>query len=151
MSFARAEGLNPINPLNPATFVEPVPIRTWISIVICHFIFCGHWAKMRGDSLFCWYWWNCFPSLFKLSLLCWYWWNCWSSLSKLFIISDHAFPLFNYIYLLYNVICYLTTGMCTTCWQKYKTYLENTSSLSKKNNFHVSTIVPITNVLIQMK
>jgi hypothetical protein len=84
-------------------------------------------------------------------LLCWYWWNCWSSLSKLFIISDHAFPLFNYIYLLYNVICYLTTGMCTTCWQKYKTYLENISSISKKNNFHVSTIVPITNVLIQMK
>jgi hypothetical protein len=34
--------LDPINLLNPATFVEPVPIRTWISIVIYYFIFCGH-------------------------------------------------------------------------------------------------------------
>jgi hypothetical protein len=26
--------------------------------------------------LFCWYWWNCWPSPFKFSLFCWYWWNC---------------------------------------------------------------------------
>ena len=24
-------------------------------------------SKLRGDCLFCWYWWNCWPSLFKLS------------------------------------------------------------------------------------
>ena len=45
------------------------------------------------------------------------------------------FPLFNYICLLYNVICYLSTGMFSTCWQKYKTYLESISSLSKKTIF----------------
>jgi hypothetical protein len=70
---------------------------------------------VRGDFSVCWYWCNCWPSLFKLSfvllilvelltitvltffcfvdiggivdhhclnclLFCWYWWNCWSSL-----------------------------------------------------------------------
>jgi hypothetical protein len=24
-------------------------------------------SNMRGDCSFCWYWWNCWPSLFKLS------------------------------------------------------------------------------------
>ena len=70
---------------------------------------------VRGDFSVCWYWCNCWPSLFKLSfvllilvelltitvltffcfvdiggivdhhclnclLCCWYWWNCWPSL-----------------------------------------------------------------------
>jgi hypothetical protein len=112
--------MNSINLLNPATFIEPVPNRTWISIVIYHFIYCGDGVKMRGDSLFCWYRWNYFPSLLKLSLFCWYWcnywpslfkpslfcwyWcNCWPSLSKPFIISDHAFP---------SVQLYLFTLQC---------------------------------------
>jgi hypothetical protein len=30
--------------------------------------------------LFCWYWWNCWPSLFRFDcLFSWYWWNCWPS------------------------------------------------------------------------
>ena len=31
------------------------------------FFFYVQWVEMRGDCLFCWYWWNCWPSLFKLS------------------------------------------------------------------------------------
>jgi len=31
------------------------------------FIFCGQWVNIRGGSLFCWCWCNCWPSLFKLS------------------------------------------------------------------------------------
>ena len=23
-------------------------------------VFCVQWVKMRGDCLFCWYWWNCY-------------------------------------------------------------------------------------------
>ena len=36
----------------------------------CH-LSCGHffvhWLGVRDDCLFCWYWWNCWPSLFNLS------------------------------------------------------------------------------------
>ena len=31
------------------------------------FFVCIQWVKMRGDCSFCWYWWNCWPSLFNLS------------------------------------------------------------------------------------
>ena len=54
------------------------------------------YSVSEGDrwSLFCWYWWNWWPSLFKLSFhkctgmhsFCWYWWNCWPSL---LILSYH--------------------------------------------------------------
>jgi hypothetical protein len=39
--------------------------------------------EVRGD--FCWYWWNCWPSLNELNRgdFCWYWWNCWPSLNEL--------------------------------------------------------------------
>jgi len=30
--------------------------------------FCFQWFEGRG-SLFCWYWWNCWPSLFYLSFI----------------------------------------------------------------------------------
>ena len=30
--------------------------------------FCVLWFKVRNVCLFCWYWWNCWLSLFKLSL-----------------------------------------------------------------------------------
>jgi len=30
-------------------------------------LFCVQWVKIRGGCLFCWYWWNSWPSLFKLS------------------------------------------------------------------------------------
>ena len=45
--------------------------------------FCAQWGKARKDCSFCWFWWNCWPLLFKLSLFCWYWWNCWPLLFKL--------------------------------------------------------------------
>jgi hypothetical protein len=28
--------------------------------------FCVQWVGVKDDCLFCWYWWNCWPSLFKL-------------------------------------------------------------------------------------
>ena len=34
------------------------------------FLFCVQWVMTRGDCLFCWYWWNRWPLLFKLSFLC---------------------------------------------------------------------------------
>jgi hypothetical protein len=46
--------------------------------------------------LFWWYWWNCWPSLFKLSfLLFWcYWWNCWPSLFQLFFVVNISINIF---------------------------------------------------------
>jgi hypothetical protein len=38
--------------------------RTWI---MCHGLSWVQWVQMRGDCSFCWYWWNCWPSLFKFS------------------------------------------------------------------------------------
>jgi hypothetical protein len=29
--------------------------------------FCVQWVKVRGNCWFCWYKWNCWPSLFKQS------------------------------------------------------------------------------------
>ena len=37
-------------------------IRTWM----CSYL-CSVRVKMIGDCLFCWYWWKCLPSLFRLS------------------------------------------------------------------------------------
>ena len=59
--------LDPIIQFNPATFLCLSQDRTCISNVICHELFCVQWVKVRGGCLFCWYWWNCWPSLFKLS------------------------------------------------------------------------------------
>ena len=33
-----------------------------MSLLICY-PFCVQWVKVRGYCLFCWYWWNCLPSL----------------------------------------------------------------------------------------
>jgi hypothetical protein len=41
--------------------------RACISISIYHGIFCVQWFEVRGHCLFCWYWLNGWPSLFKLS------------------------------------------------------------------------------------
>jgi hypothetical protein len=40
-----------------------------------HMSLFGRWVQARGDSSFCWYWWNCWSSLFKLPFICilvWY-------------------------------------------------------------------------------
>jgi len=57
-----------INRLNPATFLCLSQARIWIYITTsCRGLFCAKWVELGGDCLFCWYWWNCWPSLFKLS------------------------------------------------------------------------------------
>jgi hypothetical protein len=61
--------------------MENAPIQVWILIYhskrykplpgfpTCHIwsSFCMFSELMWGDCSFCWYWWNCWPSLFKLS------------------------------------------------------------------------------------
>ena len=95
----------------------------WFLLILVELLTITQWVKVRGD--FCWYWWNCWPSLnvirwevifvdiggivdhhstswgerwFLLILVklltitqciemggdfCWYWWNCWPSLNEL--------------------------------------------------------------------
>ena len=56
------------------------------------FSLCVQLVEMRCDCSFCWYWWNWWPSLFKLAVCSvssvnmrgdcwfyWYWWNWWPS------------------------------------------------------------------------
>ena len=75
-------------------------------LILVELLTITQWVEVRGD--FCWYWWNCWPSLnefrgerwlkwgdiggivdhHSMILLkweiegdfCWYWWNCWPSL-----------------------------------------------------------------------
>jgi len=35
-------------------------------VVVCCFV-CVQWIKVKGDCSFCWYWGNCWPSLYKVS------------------------------------------------------------------------------------
>jgi hypothetical protein len=60
-----------INQFNPSTLLYLSQARTRISNVICHDLFYVEWIEVRCDSSFCWYWWNCWPSLFKLSFHNW--------------------------------------------------------------------------------
>jgi hypothetical protein len=62
----RDEVWNSIHQFNPVTFMCLSQARTLISTdIICHGLFCAQWVDVRGDCLLCWYWWNCWPSLFK--------------------------------------------------------------------------------------
>ena len=56
-----------VNRFNPYIFLYPSQARN--GNVICCDPLCVRWVKMRCDYLFCWYWWNWWPSLFKLSYL----------------------------------------------------------------------------------
>jgi hypothetical protein len=58
----RGEGRVPLNGLTRLLFV-PVDLQHHMSI-FCLFV---QWAKLQGDSSFCWYWWNCWQSIFNLS------------------------------------------------------------------------------------
>jgi len=42
-------------------------VKIWISNVTCRGLFYGQWIEVRGGCSFCWYWWNYWLSLFKLS------------------------------------------------------------------------------------
>jgi hypothetical protein len=61
------EGRDPIYRFNPAVYVHLSQIMTRISNFICHCLACVHWTTVIGYCSFCWYWWNCWLSLFKLS------------------------------------------------------------------------------------
>ena len=54
------------NWFNPATFLCLSQAKTWICNTLYHGPFCAQF-DMRGNCLLCWYWWNYWPSLFKLS------------------------------------------------------------------------------------
>ena len=61
---------------------------------------------MRGDCLFCWYWWNCDHHCLNLKdrgscLFCWYWWNCWPDIGG--IVDHHCLNL-------------KVRGSCLFCW-----------------------------------
>jgi len=56
----------PLTSLTPQLFVCLSQTRTWISNVICSDLFYVQWVEERCDCSFSWYWWNYWPSLFKL-------------------------------------------------------------------------------------
>jgi hypothetical protein len=41
-----------------------IHLKEMVSRVIWYLL--HQWVKVRGGCCFCWYWWNCWPSLFKL-------------------------------------------------------------------------------------
>jgi len=55
---------NPINRFNQPHFCPCLKLGHGFSTA-CRGLFCVQSVKMRGD---CWYWWNWWPSLFKLYL-----------------------------------------------------------------------------------
>jgi hypothetical protein len=59
-------GSHYINQFKPVTFLCLSQARTWISIGICHGLFLCSMIRGKDGCLFLWYWWNCWPSLFKL-------------------------------------------------------------------------------------
>ena len=75
--------LGSTNRFKHATLVCLFHARTWISNVNWHGLFYFQWFKVRGDCSCCWYWWNCWPSLLKLSFhkfyihMCCYHFNSW--------------------------------------------------------------------------
>jgi hypothetical protein len=67
-NYQEEQGWDPMNQFKTVTFVCLSRTRKWISNVICRGLFYFQWFVMRDDWSFYWYWWNCWPSLFKLSL-----------------------------------------------------------------------------------
>jgi hypothetical protein len=77
--------------------------ESWFLLILVELLTITQWIEGRGD--FCWYWWNCWPSLNDLNRgvillilvvelltifqwvevrgdVCWYCWNCWPSLNE---------------------------------------------------------------------
>jgi len=64
---SRREAWNPTKQYNLITFFsrsKPEPGFPTSYVVVC---FMFKWVEVRGHCSFCWYWWNCWPSLFNLS------------------------------------------------------------------------------------
>ena len=64
----REGGWDPISQLHPAYLCaclrRGTGIPPWYIVVVFIYV---RWVQVRGESSFCWYWWNCWPSMFKLS------------------------------------------------------------------------------------
>jgi hypothetical protein len=60
-------GWDPINRFDPSTYLCLSETGSCISNVICRAMFYFQWVEVRGDCPFYWYWWKCWPSLFKHS------------------------------------------------------------------------------------
>ena len=56
---------DPLNWFNPATLVCLFQSRIWIYNARCCGLYCVQFLKLWSSCLPCWYWWNCWPSLFK--------------------------------------------------------------------------------------
>ena len=70
IQLSRGEDWGPIYLLKPQ-HVVPVQAKIWISSVICRCLcLCSVSSDDRWLFIF-WHWWNCWPSLFKLSVLNW--------------------------------------------------------------------------------
>jgi len=67
IKLSRRECWDHINRFISVTFVCLSQARTCISNVTCCGFFYVQWVKVGCDCSFCWHWWNCWPSLFKLS------------------------------------------------------------------------------------
>jgi hypothetical protein len=65
---SRGECWVPINLFNTATCLRLSEASAWMSKVICRGPFNVQWVMVRGDRSFCWYWWDCWPSLFTFFL-----------------------------------------------------------------------------------
>jgi len=63
----KAEGIDLIDRFNPTTLLYLSQAKIWISICICQDIFVFNDIEAKGSCSHCWYWWNCWPALFKLS------------------------------------------------------------------------------------
>ena len=59
---------SPFHGLTPVYYCAcPKPEPWFPTSYVVILLYCVLWAKLRGDCSFCWYWWKCWPSLFKLS------------------------------------------------------------------------------------
>ena len=67
-SVVEKGGWDPISQFHPAYLcacLRPgTGIPPWYIVVVFIYV---RWVQVRGESSFCWYWWNCWPSMFKLS------------------------------------------------------------------------------------
>jgi hypothetical protein len=66
IQLSRGEDWDPSNLFNPNTLLS-VPIHDLDFQHHMSWSFCVQWVEVRGTRSFCWYWWNYWPSPFKLS------------------------------------------------------------------------------------
>jgi hypothetical protein len=66
IQLSRGGDWDPSNLFNPNTLLS-VPIHDLDFQHHMSWSFCVQWVEVRGTRSFCWYWWNYWPSPFKLS------------------------------------------------------------------------------------